>query len=434
MNNFNLITESDILPFLKKSFNEQDLFKSGSPDQKTLDESCRSDITFKELLDLVITDDQINYALEQSYQYCKTPYLVTELGIALLNRSNLLLHNKTNNPLEVQLTIEILGIDIPDNSKDEVELEMFIHSSSNRAEIFDLLIASHSCTIEDKKRLLDLWNDENYFYPTGQKEMELIDKVLDIDLEGNYHKNIKEIHYNLQYNESKQICRSKRVIYTMKHRLETKNFPFDSSRIELIFALSSNFDSTQIKLIQEYDYDSPNDSVFLPTTYFPRGFKTSCSQSKPECVNFYQSSGYYLQNLALLMIDLKRDSSSFILRTFVPASIVGLLAAFSALIYLFDNSLRDPILTQVIPSILVAEIVQQLTINQHIPTRSGRTFIDLFFVSLYISLTCYFVALSFTKIMWIFYTFLSLGSSLLLFSYIKTGRSIWLHLRNLDTK
>ncbi len=423
-----ILSESDILPFLIKSFCKVETIQSEN--NRIIDRTNfnqNSNLTFSEVLDQVVSDEQLDYTLEQVTSSFNAHYIDQDLSVKLLKKSNQIANNELINPIKVEIFIEVLGIDIPDNSKDEIELELFIHTYTNKKEMFDFLISRNLCEKNDAIRILKKWSNKNYYYPQTQVEEYFISKILDVELEGYYLKEVKEVHYNIQFEETIQVSRSKRVLYKIKNSLNTRRFPFDVSNITLEFALASNFDITEVMLIPEISNEVKKSTPFIYDSYRLRGFNVVSSQSEPICVGYFQSSDYYLQNLSIINISLKRDSNAFIIRTFIPACIIQLIAIFATYIYFYDNSFRDSIVMSVIPSILLTEIIQHSTINSHVPTRSGKTLIDMFFVRVYLSLMFFFMGLTLSKNIVLCYLFIFIGSITFLYNFIKIGKDIYNH-------
>jgi hypothetical protein len=390
-----IVDRKEIVKYLKDSYSKWELpeeEKHLSDDFKSAKKAVAGSSDYEFLLSKTISDTQLDWVLDNAEGNKKQKLFSNDVAITFTNKSNELREKKVNSPLPLEIFLELHGIDIPDSSKDKLEFEFFIHVSTKKEKLLHFLQSNKFIHEEERLLLQTKWDGEDY-YVESDREKFLIDKVLDIDLEGYYDKKLKEQQYQLQFDDASEICYSKRIIYTFKNLLETDSYPFDDSPVQLMLALTSNFDSSEIEFKPMSIKETIKTSVFVPDTFYLRGFYVDCKQRDVICAGFYQDAGSYMQNAAMLEFRLIRNTSAFFWRSFIPVTIITCIVLISSILAAFQSGFKDSVMHQVIPTLLISIVGVQYNTSLYLPFRAGKTKIDLFFVQIYFSILLSYVSL-----------------------------------------
>lgn len=389
------LCDDALLPSLEESFNPDlesyrcdPLFELDSEERAALaaahfssSPGVSTQERMQSLLSKVVAPRQMNWAVQDALQRMDTRFLEPSLSrrLALRERE---LNGRPVSPgqtLDVQVSIRIDSITIPDPARDELLLHCRLYSCCHRDSLLGYLAETRLVTEERGLDLARRWSHADFLIGTTPEEREALEKTLGVRIVGTVDEQPPYVSYNFG-NETMKIWREADTLVRVSARLDLRAYPFDES--DLLFRIRSvtAADPTGILLVGD-PYPAP---LLHPDQAHPRGFQLTWLTKEVLPVAFWEGPDSYPHPEVVFKFRLVRNPGFAVWRTFVPVLIVELLAMVASISCLAsENRFIDSVMNQVLPAILIACVALQWTAAQLVPPHSGRTLMDEFFVYVY---------------------------------------------------
>lgn len=270
---------------------------------------------------------------------------------------------------------ELHSLIIPDNSIDEIEIEIELISGIKIRKAMDFMIFYKLIEEKDRIRLLKKWRKSQASIGTTDLEKNALEKCLGVYVSGTVRKRVF-LCYNI--GEKDYLWRKERIIFSIKHNFKYHNYPFDKHIIELDFSMIENYDVCEIYIKDDNAKKKKRNwmkGLILPKEFILNDFDlVSFAFCEPE--------DYPAQNISYYL-SMERRPITFIWKTFIPTIFMILFPLITTFFFLLTNSFRESLLTNLIPASLIASVALQLIAGQNVPKHSGRTLEDYLFISTY---------------------------------------------------
>lgn len=345
--------------------------------------------TLPDLLECIVSSKQIDWALEQAYANYGTRQLEPRIAIEIHSRQHLLTDNHVGSTLEILVGVTILAIEIPDPSKDEISLRLWLTYSTSIDEFLRFMVAQglmRGTDVEDTKRR---WLQSDALIGNTPEEREILNSCLNAKIVREIDQKTKYTGFFISMRDS-LFCKESLEIFTISYPLNLNRYPFDSHSIQIDIENDSNFDITQEVLLPDHTGTDPTVDFSEPT--IPRGFRLIQYDKDLQPYGRSLTLDSLCYSLLQFNFILQRRPSTFIWRTLIPSLMITTLTLFATSFVTLQHQSVGTVMT-LIPGVLIALAGMQYSAAQSMPPNSGRTIQDIFFIALYIALSLMFGSL-----------------------------------------
>jgi len=376
-----VLQENDLHPFLLTYVQE-----------KLHLEDTNQDSSFTELLSLLNNSLQIDEALECIKGNKVSIDIDTQTILKIIKRKYELQQINLPTQLQVLCELELSYITIPDPQKDEIVFSLLLNTAISLASLEKYVSENKVIPKKEFKKYVRKWEKTGLNDGLDQKETKLLEKVLKIEFMEGFETELQYIAYNYQENlGDPRIWRVCAFNTHVRIPLDFKDYPFDHHFLSFYLLSPETFDVTDFQLFAN---ESKSDSSLHTNQLIPpRSFKLkSRSNSLMEISNITRLD-YSPESMIRFDLEFARTSSTFLWHTFIPSAVISVFSFLSTAFALFFNAnyLKE-VLTQVIPSTIIAIAALQLVAAQTVPQNSGHTRQDNIFVMYYVSLVILFIS------------------------------------------
>ena len=339
-----------------------------------------------ELLNLFTNSDQIDKMLELFKGHRVSLDIATDLISLIVNKQYALQSVKPSAKLEVFCELELSYITIPDPQKDEIVFSLLLNTGTN-VELFRNYVIENRIIPKNKlESYVKKWKETGMNDGLQETEKLLLEKVLRLEFMEGFDTELQYIAYNYEENSGNPMVWRVCAFNThVRIPLDFNDYPFDHHFLSFYLLSPETFDVTDQQLIAN-EADSTQ-SLHTNQLIPPRSFKLkSRSKGLMEISNISRLD-FSPESMIRFDLEFARISSTFLWHTFIPSAVISILSLMATGFVLFSSiSYLEAVLTQVIPSVLIAIAALQLVAAQNVPQNSGHTWQDNLFVIYYVSL------------------------------------------------
>ncbi len=388
-----------VLKWLLRSFSEWDpefpLFgRSLEEHRAQRDQAARElatqETSLQKILDKIISPEQTEWAVENAFTEVKSRLLDPEIGAMMVARDRQLSHTERKSTLKVHVDVTINDIEIPDPEKDEIVLYLTIYSGAHPQEILEYIAHQNILPAEQIEAIKTKWQLSDLRIGDTPEEAKALSDCLAVSISDTLEQQTQHLTYNIGY-QTKLLWRNQHIVCRVRTRFNFNQFPFDENILAFQIELDKFMDISEAVLVPN---PFSTETVMLGDLHPPRGYRLSWYTPKLEALAEIKNIGEIMNHTLRFGFALKRRTSAFLWRMFIPAMTIGALATLAAAFSIFGGLATESVLTQVIPGVLIATVALQLAGAQLVPPTAGRTRMDLLFVIIYGHLFLLYLALS----------------------------------------
>lgn len=393
-----VLREADLAPYLLRSFTdwipdddpenprEVLIAKRNAAHIRLLAGGDRPSVS--EMLNAVADSDQADWAVSTALEKHGTRLIAHDLGCWIARSFRQLAERPAGEALDVEVTVFLRSLVLPSSGHDEVQLELRVFSGAEPTALANFMASNHMVPEGDQTERVERWCKYDTLIGNTEEERAALEKALGINLGACSEENVHFIKYNYGL-MSGRIWRECESVVRVAAPLDFDHYPFDRSILTLRLYGSVDFDAADRIMRPQPD----TASVAIDSTASPRGFVITGASRDLQPFVEQSTPDTTAESLLLMVLEISRRPESFVWRTFVPTTVVLLLALLAAVAAMVLNRSIEAVMTSVVPGVLLACVALQLTAAQNVPPAAGRTYIDELYVYAYVHLLLLYVSL-----------------------------------------
>jgi hypothetical protein len=346
----------------------------------------RTDASLSELLEFTVALEQIDWALDD----CGARVGTREINVASVQEAMRRYGSLRSAPLpdclDVCVSVRLHSVTIPEPAKDELVLDLITFSGADVDALLAFMATNRMIDPASVTEVKTRWLSTDLSIGSSLEEREFLESILRLDVNEDVDTRVRHIFYNIGI-ETHKFWRECSELITVRVPFDLSAYPFDRHLIPITITTCQLLDATQRVLSPDVDIRHSLYNILEAAP--PRGFSIEWGSLELEPRVHLASADTSPHSLLRFAFVLRRQPTAFIWRTFLPSLVIVGLAITATGFAVFTRVHIESVMTQVIPSALIACVALQLSGSQLAPPHTGRTHLDYLFVAYYV---CFFLS------------------------------------------
>lgn len=346
-----------------------------------------SESDFLGVLGLIKDGRQIDWAIKKILESTYPLYTDVDCAKHLVSHGRSLTDTQRADVLSIYVGVRIFGITIPDQERDELDIDLMIASAADIDALSLFMVRNRLVAPSEAEEMKLRWQSSDHLIGVTENEQHALNECLNLQVSSGIAHQTHRQYFNFGF-DSRRIWRISEETVTLRVQFDLSQYPFDTHNVWLEIGAIMDADPSEIIL-----YPSGSTDIDVNAALSPRGFSVNWNKHELEPVAKYIDSDKIPSSIVRYSFSIQRLAQAFVWRTLIPTLVIVYLGLVATAFAAATHQFVEGVLTQVIPAALIASVALQLTASQSIPDGAGRTQIDIFFVIIYLDMVLLYLVL-----------------------------------------